>query len=241
MFVRARSVLLVALALSPSACTKKKDDAVDLAGLRPITMEIVLVDDDLDPFAKPGGTLPESVSVRAEERLSRSGFPATFRYAMLVKKPGETYVQAKERFSPWLSTLPLPAGRRFVLGDVMEEDETGQPRAIGLRTYVVAREAIVTHANVVDAIVLEDDGKGPVQPPVVVVTFDAAGGERFHAATREHVKERLAIVVSDKAMSVPLVQSPIPGGRVSISMHGHDDRAVAEARRLAVALRGKPR
>jgi preprotein translocase subunit SecD len=55
------------------------------------------------------------------------------------------------------------------------------------------------------------------------------------------VKERLAIVVSDKAMSVPLVQSPIPGGRVSISMHGHDDRAVAEARRLAVALRGKPR
>ncbi|MDI1429169.1 SecDF P1 head subdomain-containing protein [Polyangium sorediatum] len=233
-------MLLVALALSPSACAKKKDDAVDLAGLRPITMEIVVVDDELEPFAKAAGTLPESVSVRAEQRLSRSGLPVTLQYAMLVKKPGETYVQAKERFSPWLSTLPLPAGHRFVLGDVMEEDETGEPRPIGLRTYVVAGGAIVTHANVVDAMVLEDDGKGPVQAPVVLVTLDAAGGERFHAATREHVKERLAIVVNDKAMSVPLVESPIPGGRVSISMHGYDDHAVAEARQLAAVLRRRP-
>jgi len=239
MLFRARSMLLVALALSPSACTKKTADAVDLADLQPITMELVVVDDELDPFAKPAGTLPESVSVRAEERLSRSGIRMTHHYAMLVKKPGETDAQAKERFSPWLSTQPLPEGRRFVLGDVMEEDETGAPRPIGLRTYVVAGEAIVTHANVVDATVLEDDGKGPVQPPVVLVTFDAAGGERFHAATREHVKERIAIVVNDKAMSVPIVQSPISGGRVSISMQGYDDRAAAEARRLAVGLRGK--
>ncbi|MDI1447653.1 hypothetical protein [Polyangium sp. 6x1] len=241
MLVRARIMLLVALTLSPSACTKKQDVAVDLAGLRPITMELVVVDDELDPFEKHAGTLTESISVRAEEMLSRAGFPVTHHYAMLVKKPGETDAQAKARFSPWLSTQPLPAGRRFVLGDVMEEDETGKPRPIGLRTYVVAGEAIVTHANVVDASVIEDDGKGPMQQPVVVVTLDAAGGERFHAATREHVKERIAIVVNDKAMSVPIVQSPISGGRVSISMYGYDDHAVVEARRLATALRGKPK
>ncbi|MDC3954848.1 SecDF P1 head subdomain-containing protein [Polyangium jinanense] len=234
---RARMMLILALALSPSGCVKK-DDAVDRSGTRPVTMEVVVVDDDFDPFTEPVGALPDGVSIRLETAIRARGL-VTQHYAMLVKKPGETDAQAKERFSPWLSAQPLPAGRRFIVGDVVEENETGELSPIGLRTYVLTGEAIVTQANVIDASVLVDDGKGPMRQPVVMVTFDAAGGERFHEATREHVKERIAIVVDGKAMSLPVVQSPIPGGRVSISMQGYDEQAVAEAQRLAAGLRGK--
>ncbi|MDI1477328.1 hypothetical protein [Polyangium sp. y55x31] len=233
---RASMTLLAALALSPFGYAKNVE-AADDSGLQPMTMEIVLVDDRFDAFAKPVGPLPEGVSLRVELVPTGPGAHATNHYAVLLKKPGETDTQAKERFSPWLSAQPLPAGRRFVLGDVIQENEAGETQSIGLRTYVLTGEPIVTEANVVDASVGMEGA--PIRQGVVTVTLDAAGGERFHAATREHVDERIAIVVDGKAFSVPVVKAPIPGGQFWISTHEYGVQAVAEAERLAARLRGK--
>jgi preprotein translocase subunit SecD len=73
--------------------------------------------------------------------------------------------------------------------------------------YVVRKEIVVTGERLVDAQASFQDGQ-----PIVSFRFDAQGGKTFGKVTTENVNRRLAIVLDNKVVSAPNIQSPILGG-----------------------------
>lgn len=71
-----------------------------------------------------------------------------------------------------------------------------------------------------------------------MLELTAEGAERLAAGTRAALKRRIAVVVDGKVVSAPAVQTEIAGGRLTVTLGAADlDQGLAEAERLAVALR----
>ncbi|MBM3559036.1 MAG: protein translocase subunit SecD [Alphaproteobacteria bacterium] len=94
--------------------------------------------------------------------------------------------------------------------------------------YVVRREVAVAGDQLVDAQPSFQDGR-----PVVSFRFDAVGARRFGDITSQYVKKRLAIVLDNKIVSAPTIQSPILGGSGIIT----GSFTVQEVNDLALVLR----
>lgn len=127
------------------------------------------------------------------------------------------------RFAPAVSEpgAPLPAGATACA------DLTTPTKTWG----VDLARAVLPHietAEVVDT---------PYGEQAVMVAFDAAGAKAFHALTTQLVDRKLAILLDDQVVSVPVVREPIPGGRAQITL-GHDGRGSATL--LAARLRTGP-
>lgn len=54
-------------------------------------------------------------------------------------------------------------------------------------------------------------------PADLLITLTAAAGDAFGEYTAAHVGETMAILVDGRVASLPMIQSPIPGGQISIS------------------------
>ena len=79
----------------------------------------------------------------------------------------------------------------------------------------VRRRVEVDGANLTDARPGQDSQRGGGW--VVNFTFDSAGARRFADVTNANVGKRFAIVLDDKVISAPVIQTPITGGRGQIS------------------------
>ena len=78
------------------------------------------------------------------------------------------------------------------------------------------------------------------QSAYVAVTLTSDGARRFEEATGRLVRRRIAILTSGVVRSVPIVQSKIGGGHVSITVgHGSPEKQYKEAKQLAADLGGK--
>jgi protein-export membrane protein SecD len=110
-------------------------------------------------------------------------------------------------------------------GDVEElpSQETGG-------TITVEKRVIVDGADLNEAHLAFDSR---TNEPIVDFTFNVRGGQRFGQATAENVGRRLAIILDNKVISAPVINSPIPGGRGQISGHFTSE----SANNLAVLLR----
>ncbi len=53
--------------------------------------------------------------------------------------------------------------------------------------------------------------------PIIILTFNTEGAERFKQITTDHTKEVLGIFLDDKPISTPVIQEPIPNGTATIS------------------------
>jgi len=91
----------------------------------------------------------------------------------------------------------LPPGTMLLQGS---GDAAGQ-------NYVVRRRVEVSGERLVDSQPSFQDGQ-----PVVSFRFDTAGGRRFGQVTSANVGQRLAIVLDNKVISAPVLESPIVGG-----------------------------
>ena len=94
----------------------------------------------------------------------------------------------------------------------------------------VRRRVEVDGANLVDAKPGQDGQSGRW---VVNFTFDSTGARRFADTTLGNVGRRFAIVLDDKVVSAPVIQSSITGGRGQIS----GNFTARTAQDLAVLLR----
>lgn len=110
-------------------------------------------------------------------------------------------------------------------GDVeqLPSQETG-----GMVT--VEKRPIVDGADLIDA---RPSFDSRTNEPIVDFTFNVRGGQRFGQATAENVGRLLAIVLDNKVISAPRINSPIPGGKGQISGRF----TVEQANNLAVLLR----
>lgn len=70
-----------------------------------------------------------------------------------------------------------------------------------------------------------------------MVALSDEGAKRFGQLTAAMVGEKLAIVVGGRVRSAPVVQSPIYGGRLSISLGGSPDPSEAKALAEALSVR----
>lgn len=94
--------------------------------------------------------------------------------------------------------------------------------------YVVRRRVMVSGDTLVDAQATFQDNR-----PVVSFRFDSVGARRFGDVTRDNVNRALAIVLDDKVISAPRIESPILGGSGII----RGNFTVREANDLALLLR----
>ncbi len=74
-------------------------------------------------------------------------------------------------------------------------------------TYVIFRKPVVTGDHLKTANVQFQEGE-----PVVGFEFDTIGGKKFGEATKNNIKERLAIVLDNEVISAPEIQTAILGG-----------------------------
>jgi preprotein translocase subunit SecD len=124
----------------------------------------------------------------------------------------------------WLHARP-PAqhvgnGRRLVLE---REDHPPAAAAVRWRTHVIDLAASVTGKDVASAKVTYDE---MVVRPQVELTLTADGTRRFGEATAAMVGHKLAIVLDGRVVSAPVVNAPIPGGRIVIAMGAGDEKQV---------------
>ena len=97
----------------------------------------------------------------------------------------------------------LPPGSELVASDD-EVDQAGKPLL-----YVVRKRVVVGGDRLVDAQATMDQQPGR---PIVSFRFDTQGGKKFGKSTAENVGRRLAIVLDNRVISAPRIQTAITGG-----------------------------
>jgi protein-export membrane protein SecD len=112
-----------------------------------------------------------------------------------------------------------PAGSRLVYTDT----EPAVP-------YIIRRRAIVSGERLVDASVGFDP---QTNAPEVNFRFDTLGGRKFGEVTQANIGRPFAIVLDEKVISAPIIQSAILGGSGRIT----GNFSVEEANDLAILLR----
>ena len=99
----------------------------------------------------------------------------------------------------------------------------------GIGRIAVQRRAMVTGEQINDARQdFTQDGR-----PAVGINFNTSGARRFGNVTREHVRERFAIILDNVVISAPVINEPILTGQAQIS----GNFTVESANDLAVQLR----
>ena len=94
----------------------------------------------------------------------------------------------------------------------------------------VSRQVIVEGSDLIDAQPAFDQRTGQ---PIVNFRFNIRGAQRFGQATTENLGRALAIVLDNKVISAPVIQSPITGGSGQIS----GNFTVESVNNLAILLR----
>ena len=150
---------------------------------------------------------------------------------ILVEVPG---LQDTNRLKQILGTTAklefrFVANPGYAPGDVdtlNEYDTDG--KVVG--TYPVEKQVIVQGEDLTNAQPSFDQQTGK---PVVSFQFDTRGGEQFGAATSANVGRLFAIVLDNKVISAPVIQTPITGGSGQIS----GNFTVEQANNLSILLR----
>lgn len=96
--------------------------------------------------------------------------------------------------------------------------------------YLIRRRAMVSGERLVDASVGFDP---QTNAPEVNFRFDAVGGKKFGEVTQKNIGRPFAIVLDEKIISAPIIQSAILGGAGRIT----GNFTVQEANDLAILLR----
>lgn len=103
------------------------------------------------------------------------------------------------------------------------QDQGGQP-------IPISRQIIVEGEDLIDAQPAFDQRNSQ---PIVNFRFNIRGAQRFGQATTENLGRQLAIVLDNKVISAPVIQSPITGGSGQIS----GNFTVEAVNNLAILLR----
>lgn len=132
------------------------------------------------------------------------------------------YADSSRNVDIWKKALAgdVPAG--YILATIKGEDST---------PVLIEEKVSLSGERVKDAFVdLDTQGFGE---PRISLSFDAAGGKEFANLTRQHVGERLAIVLDGEVLSAPNIREPILTGTGEIS----GQFTFEEASLLALSLR----
>jgi preprotein translocase subunit SecD len=148
------------------------------------------------------------------ELKQRVGETALLSFHLLHPSTYDTHTISAEE----AKSRPAPAGFRYY----PSEETEGQ-------VYLLAEPAI-TGDQLTNATPAFDQ---QTNQPIISFTLNQEGARTFGRLTTEHVKRPFAIVLDDKVISSPVIQTPILGGSGQIS----GSFTVDSANRLAIQLR----
>lgn len=117
----------------------------------------------------------------------------------------------------------MPLGTRLLQGDESSARGDGMPRSYPVYTKVELSGEMLTNAYV-----SYDQGQ-----PVVAFSFDTAGARKFADITRNNVGKPFAIVLDNKVITAPVIQTAIIGGNGVIT----GNFTTESANNLAILLR----
>jgi preprotein translocase subunit SecD len=214
------------------------------------TLRFVLVDDAQAKtfFADLEGELPEGFELCEDRPVPR-----------VVHEKGPGAREAMEEFFEGRVPDDRRIGYEFVEGkdnDGGDEGESGgesvvlqggeAPNDMGpcqlgsthWRAHLLERATQLENHHVLDTGVAVDK---KTQRPVLSLTFTEQGTELFAELTRQNIEERFAMVVGNTVHSAPVINEPIPNGRVQLSMGAMKsfEKIVQEAEDLNNKLRAQ--
>ncbi len=97
-------------------------------------------------------------------------------------------------------------------------------------TLHVQKQPLLDRSSIKTAVAAKNPLTGASE---VELTFTAPGAKRFAQVTRDHIGQRLAIVVDGKVRSAPRVAAEIAGGQAQISGSFSEQEAAALAKSLS--------
>lgn len=136
--------------------------------------------------------------------------------------------------SAYVKTLKIPADHGWAVGP--HTNRRGQQ----IHQALLLGPAAVTQAHLQPCEITLTEGY--TGEPVIMLTLDEAGAKAFAAMTERQIRSRIAIVLDDKIQSAPVVQEPITGGKMQISLGASEGREaqLRAARALVEVLRVGP-
>ncbi len=191
----------------------EKEQAKKLIG-KTALLEFKLVDDSSDFLSSLKDKLPEGVFLTYEMVQDKSGAQRNVPYLTSA---------SRNKLLDFIRDK-VPEGRVILIGETKERET----RIRNYRTYLLYKETLLTGSTLLDA-----RAKFDQFPPYVAIKFNSAGAERFYEITKEHVGERLAIILDDVVHSAPRIKDVIAGGNAIIEGSFTDE----EAKLLAIVLR----
>ena len=207
-------------------------------------VEMRCVDDDDDPLADTGGTMPPSgADLFVADVPLGPGVSGPRHFATFTLLDGESLDACRARALGWLAVTaaslePPIASERFALQRSLVFDPVDdRSEADGWHTVLLA-EGVELHGDDFAAatiLVTDTDVR-------VGLELSPEGAAAFEHHTARTINRRIAIVVAGEVVSLPVVRETIRGGRVTITMgRGARERQLADARMLLRALRtGRP-
>jgi len=117
---------------------------------------------------------------------------------------------------------------------IFQEETDATTSEVSRFPYVVSRENRISGENLEDARM----GQDTYGMPAVEIRFNSEGAKLFGDLTKAGLQKPLAIVLDDKIMSAPIIQSHITNGISSITFGNQArNQAFEEAKDLALILR----
>jgi len=184
------------------------------------------------PAANALGSLLQTVDSTANADTAGTSTDGPFRRSLVPGQlPGQYLVASADygQIDALLRTpeilAALPPGKDVRWGTDSLVSGTQVYRTL----YVLESRAIIDCTYLVDAKPNQD----PLEGAKVDFVFNNEGGRRFRNETAKHIGDNMAIVLDDRVMSAPVIQSAI-GARGQITMGGRDLQAAQD---LALVLR----
>lgn len=244
--------------VSPDSASDTPDSAIALADTA--AKDTAVKDTTGSDTAKADTTNPyTNLPKEEQERAVKRDYPFTHMIAgyfaanekatmqpfdFVLKKPDDfpetgiyRFIIGEKFLSQLLRLLNRPEVQKVIPVDLQiliganAEGRTADNEGTGVYdVYTVAREADLTGDVITEAFPTYDPSSGQ---PVVSMSMNSEGAERWAQITGANVGKRIAIVLDGRVYSAPNVISKIPNGSSQITGMG----GVAEANLLAVVLK----
>jgi len=169
--------------------------------------------------SKKADTAATSTDGPFTRHLQASGVPGMFYVPTTAQAEIDSYLQSADIIAA------LPPGKDVRWGADSIPNAGKAVRAL----YVLDSRPIITGEYLTDA----KPNQVPIEGTVVEFQLNNEGGRRFKNETGKHVKDYMAIVLDDRVMSAPIIQSAI-STRGQITMGGGSLQAASD---LALVLR----
>jgi preprotein translocase subunit SecD len=246
------------IALTPRGVQVRVPDAADRARLLPKLRELAQPVGTMGAFGPSGNTTIEVTEqpngliqmqlteAGANERVRRAVEQAMEVLRRRVDALGTTEPniqrQGLDRILVQVPGLQDPQRLKDILGQTAQlqfrmiaQSESGDVDMLpsqdaGGQLVPVERRVIVEGQDLIDAQPSFDQRTGQ---PIVSFRFNIRGAQRFGQATTENIGRPLAIVLDNRVISSPVIQSPITGGSGQIT----GNFTVEQVNNLAILLR----